>query len=430
MTSASSGCLLRPATGFAGSLMTMALPMEVGWASASVNWLSNVYCSNTLLDDAVFRATTLVGHGGACMTCLVAACVAALFHIIPFMVFSACCLANSWITSETHTQRWGQCVCWAIGGFSHPCQSLHSIWDMRLGLSTTYSNHCYLAFYTDHQSVCHNIQECWMSPRIWSWRHEPRLWVLPFGTTARNLHLVDLKCCQALAWQLGGMLPRSLTRFASYWLTISWYLAVSQMGQVLKHKLMPSHASEHAIKSCALQVCFLPFLALAISRASLNSGLSMEHMCCHVFLPAHVFPSSLGTIPVTEIRGSPFPHGGAILNMGGCPSSSVVCDPTACMMLALLASAHQLVPTYQPNQGRSSHIGRMGGGLDTSSFSGWIFWRWVLIQNLRNQMGHPNWLVFFCPAVEGHWAPCKILYILLKYICQSYMFLLYLNIFY
>ena len=56
----------------------------------------------------------------------------------------------------------------------------------------------------------------------------------------------------------------------------------------------------------------------------------MEHICCHVFPPAHVFLSGLGNIPVTEIRGSPFPHGGVILNMGGCSCSGVVCDPIAC----------------------------------------------------------------------------------------------------
>ena len=38
------------------------------------------------------------------MTCLVAACFAALFHIVPFIVFSACHLANSLITSEMHSE--------------------------------------------------------------------------------------------------------------------------------------------------------------------------------------------------------------------------------------------------------------------------------------------------------------------------------------
>ena len=40
--------------------------------------------------------------------------------------------------------------------------------------------------------------------------------------------------------------------------------------------------------------------------------------------------NSLGNTPVTEIGGSPFPHGGVILNVGGCTIGSVVCDPTAC----------------------------------------------------------------------------------------------------
>ena len=81
---------------------------------------------------------------------------------------------------------------------------------------------------------------------------------------------------------------------------------------------------------CPSGVHSLPSFALAMSRVSLNSGLSMEHVCCHMFLPAHVFPSGLGNIPVTEIGGSPFPHGGAILDVGGCPKGSVVCDPTPC----------------------------------------------------------------------------------------------------
>ena len=68
---------------------------------------------------------------------------------------------------------------------------------------------------------------------------------------------------------------------------------------------------------CSSGVRSVPFFALAISRASLNSGLSREHMCCHMFLPACVFLSDLGNTPATEIGGSPFPHGGAILDVGG-----------------------------------------------------------------------------------------------------------------
>ena len=81
---------------------------------------------------------------------------------------------------------------------------------------------------------------------------------------------------------------------------------------------------------CSSGVHLLPFFALAISRASLNSELSREHVCCYVFLLSRVFLSGLGNIPVTEIGGSPFPHGGVILDVGGFPEGSVVCDPTAC----------------------------------------------------------------------------------------------------
>ena len=100
------------------------------------------------------------------------------------------------------------------------------------------------------------------------------------------------------------------------------------MEWVGKHEIVLSHASEHLILLCALQGCVcspsLPWLL------SLNSGLSREHVCCHVFPPARVFLSGLGNTPVTEIGGSPFPHRGAILDVGGLTNSSVVCDPTAC----------------------------------------------------------------------------------------------------
>ena len=113
---------------------------------------------------------------------------------------------------------------------------------------------------------------------------------------------------------------------------------------------------------CSPGVHLVPFFSLDINGASLNSGLLMEHVCCHMFLPAHVFPSGLGNIPVTEIGVLPFPHRGAILDVGRCPGSSVVWDPTALMMMpALLASAHQLVLMYQPHQGRSPHNWRKGG---------------------------------------------------------------------
>ena len=75
---------------------------------------------------------------------------------------------------------------------------------------------------------------------------------------------------------------------------------------------------------CSSGVRSVPFFALTINRVSLNSRLSREHVCCHMLPPAHVFPSGLGNTPVTKIGGSPFPHGGAILDVGGFTRGSVI----------------------------------------------------------------------------------------------------------
>ena len=105
MMSMSSGCLLEPATGFAGSSMIMVLSLGfVCTFTASDNQLSSVYCSNVLGDGAVVDSTALMGRGGGCVTCLTAACLAASFHILPDMAFSNRLLANGSITSVTHSE--------------------------------------------------------------------------------------------------------------------------------------------------------------------------------------------------------------------------------------------------------------------------------------------------------------------------------------
>ena len=104
MNSWSSGCLLKLAIGFAGLSMTMSLLVEINQASASVNLSSSVCCSNVLLAEGVVGATTLAWHGGSRIDCLVAVHFAASFHVILFVVFLACHLANGSITSETHSE--------------------------------------------------------------------------------------------------------------------------------------------------------------------------------------------------------------------------------------------------------------------------------------------------------------------------------------
>ena len=105
MTSVSSGCLLEPATGFAGSLTIMVSSLGfVCTFTASDNQLSSVYCSNVLCNGAVVDSTALTERGGGHVTCLTAACLAASFHVLLDMVFSNCLLANGSITSVTHSE--------------------------------------------------------------------------------------------------------------------------------------------------------------------------------------------------------------------------------------------------------------------------------------------------------------------------------------
>ena len=103
--SVSSGCLLELATGFTGSSTIMVLLHGCVFAfTASDNQLSSVYCSNVPGNGAVIDSTALMGHGGGHETCLVAARLAASFHILPDMAFSNCHLANGLITSAIHSE--------------------------------------------------------------------------------------------------------------------------------------------------------------------------------------------------------------------------------------------------------------------------------------------------------------------------------------
>ena len=105
MTSVLSGCLLEPATGFTAPLTIMASSLGLVCASAvSDNRSNKVYCSNVPCDRTVVDSTVLTECGGGRETCLVAAHLAASFHVLPDMAFSAHCLANGSITSVTHSE--------------------------------------------------------------------------------------------------------------------------------------------------------------------------------------------------------------------------------------------------------------------------------------------------------------------------------------
>ena len=84
-----------------------------------------------------------------------------------------------------------------------------------------------------------------------------KAWAMPFGVTFQYHNQKSMssrfKVLSGSCLTAEDTLPCSLTRFASCWLILSWYLAVSQMEWVGKHELVLSHASEHVIWSCALQ---------------------------------------------------------------------------------------------------------------------------------------------------------------------------------
>ena len=105
MMSMSSGCLLEPATGFAGSSMIMASSLGfVCTFAASDNQSGSVYCSNVPGNGAVVDSTALTERGGGCVTCLTAARLAASFHVLPDIAFSNHLLENGSITSVMHSE--------------------------------------------------------------------------------------------------------------------------------------------------------------------------------------------------------------------------------------------------------------------------------------------------------------------------------------
>ena len=228
-----SGSLLEPATGFAGSSMTMASLLGFVCAfTASDHWSSSVYCSKVPDDRAVVNSTALTGHGRGHVTCL-----AASFHVLPVMAFYDCRLANGLMTSGMHSEvrpafllsQWRIMTSSSVALFhlGHAVGAHNHIQP-----SLLFSNLYWLSVSISYGPGALNVSQNLIL------RHEPCLLVLPFSTTARNLHLVDLKCCQAPAWLLEDTQPCSLTRFASYWLILSQYLVVSQTGWVGTHELV------------------------------------------------------------------------------------------------------------------------------------------------------------------------------------------------
>ena len=319
------GCLLEPATGFTGSSMTMASSNGFACASTSDSQASSVYWLNSWLDRAVVDSTALGGCGGGHMTCF-----AASFHVALVVAFSDCCLANGWITSVMHTEvrpafllsQWRTAISSSVPSFhlGHVVGALNCIQPSLL-FGSLYWCSVSILYVPGASNVSQNLIL--------------EAWVMPFGvtflyhsqkSTSSRFSVLSGSCLTA-----GGH-AASFINQVCIMLVNSFVIPNGITNGVGQEAWACAFSCFKAcdIIICSSGVCSVPFFALAISRVSLNSGLSREHVCCHVFLPACVFPSGLGNTPVTEIGGSSFPHGGAILDVGGLTRGSVVCDPTAC----------------------------------------------------------------------------------------------------
>ena len=311
--SVSLGCLLEPAPGFAGSSTIMALSLGFVCAfAASDNRSSNVYCSNVPCNGAVVDSTALTECGGGSETCLTAARLAALFHILPDMAFSDLRLVNGSITSVTHSEvspafwlsQWRTFSSSSVPSFhsGHAVGALNCIQP-----SLLFGSLYWLSVSISYVLGALNVSQ---NPIL-------KAWAMPFGvtfqyhnqkSTSSRFKVLSGSCLTA-----GG--------HAALFINQVYIMLVNSFvipGCIMNRAGWEAWACAFlCFRACNMIVCSsgvhsVPLFALAISRASLNSGLLREHVCCHMFPPAHVFPSGLGNTPVTEIGGSPFPHRGAM----------------------------------------------------------------------------------------------------------------------
>ena len=249
------GCLLEPATGFTGLFTTMVLSGGFACASASDSQLSSVCWSNVPGSRAVVDSTALAGHGGGCMTCLTAASLAASFHILPIIVFSNRRLANSLMTSVMHSKvrpasllsQWRTAMSSSVPSFhlGHAVGALNHIHPSFL-FGSLYWFSVSISYVPGALNVSHNLIL--------------KAWAIPFGVTfwyhSQKPTSSRFNVCQ--------LEDTFINQVCIMLVILSRYLMVSWTGQVRKHKLVLSHASEHTILLCALQGCIwspsLPWL--------------------------------------------------------------------------------------------------------------------------------------------------------------------------
>ena len=79
--------------------------------------------------------------------------------------------------------------------------------------------------------------------------------------------------------------------------------------------------------ACCLRVCSVPFVALAICKAFLNSTAFTSHTWCHGRCPALVLLRGRGHFLVMDAGGSPFPHNnGANMDGGITVTAGTTCS--------------------------------------------------------------------------------------------------------
>ena len=277
--SVSSGYLLEPATGFTGSLMIMASSCGCVFAFAvSDNRSSSVYCLNVPGDGAVVNSTALTGHGGGRETCL-----AASFYVLPDMAFSARHLANGLITSATHSEV--SPVFWlsqwrTFSSSSVPSFHLgHAVGALsRIQPSLLFGSLYWLSVSISYVPVALNVSQNLIL----------KAQAMPFGVTFRY-H--NQKSTSSKFKVLSGSCLTAGGHAASFINQVCIMLVNSFMipGCITNGAGQEARACAflcfraHDMIMCSSGVRLVPFFALAISRVSLNSGLSREHMCCHVF---------------------------------------------------------------------------------------------------------------------------------------------------
>ena len=274
--SASSGCLLEPATGFTGSSMTIASSSGFACASASDSQVSRVYWLNSLLDGAVVSSTALAGCGGGHMTCFAAARFAASFHVALVVVFSDCCLENGSITSVTHSEvrpafllsQWRTVISSSIPSFhlGHVVGALNHIQPSLL-FGILYWCSVSISYVLGALNVSQNlIVKAWAMPFDVTFQYYNQ------KSTSSRFSILSGSCLAA-----GGH-AASFINQVCIMLVNSFAIPDGIMNGAGREAWACAFSCFRAcnIIICSSGVCSVPFFSLATSRASLNSGLSRE----------------------------------------------------------------------------------------------------------------------------------------------------------